>query len=865
MSDARTLGFITDIENEDDLTSFLSGGIGEENDEGGEANGNKKAPGPDARVPFPEWFQKRVNTLLEELKDDLMSPDKQSRHYKNGQFWIHAKSIWSSLRGTALKPTDLFTPDFFLWDPLSLLGKTHTLHCPDCGHHLTRGGVVNRPRRVIDIDSTFWLIGYTYHCQRTAGGGCDARFRSWDQRILQRLPHALVAEFPAHLTWRSGLSTRAFGIVRSCFQHGLGSEEFVNLLCSSQVIKAGRQVNGDLQRLAVAAGYAPTYFCGALDLAAFAKDRFLITKATLSLADIFAVIFHQCLPKNDTERVSSNWSDQELSDAQLEYAARDAYASLLLYHEINKTPLPLPFPTTETTPCGTPVLLLTDDNKKLAARGIVSVAASAEKFHGENLTKSRTVITVQEIWIPGAIIGQNKEKSGGRKLSLKDFGRVPFDVLAHRSHVRIKPIGPVTDMQSNDSPMPDAPEPNGHMPVDVQPPLDEHGVEMISVAEELNGALIEAYLKGHDVTWENMRRFHPKWLWRHCRRTIPPAEELYPLVHKVFMTYGPLKDAKTGLPLFNAAAWRIAKNILELVKNGHVSDPPGVQLYYCLGFDIKACGLPIYRCVRGTNNVEGGVHTHLLSNLPSRGASVRHMVACLLDFILCHNLRVGHFNSTGQKYTGHDSIWLLNEIQELEIMLGEHYNCPPIRLTWVNGNLYERTEQSAGIIQIPKSVRELVRIQPFNQETDSSQKQSYLAKMQGTRKPVLPIHTVAEKKLFTDLMRTSVTFQKCSTSISLPAAEIWNQKAEITADIYYKVNCTVAGVDTWVNFFTARRTAYCIPEWSIQGLGQHPSVLCSSTGPNRAPQSYSARPATCDKNCECNFRPSCSASGHYWI
>ncbi|KAJ7041883.1 hypothetical protein C8F04DRAFT_110565 [Mycena alexandri] len=49
MSDARTLGFITDIKNEDDLTSFLSGGIGEENDEGGEANGNKKAPGPDTR------------------------------------------------------------------------------------------------------------------------------------------------------------------------------------------------------------------------------------------------------------------------------------------------------------------------------------------------------------------------------------------------------------------------------------------------------------------------------------------------------------------------------------------------------------------------------------------------------------------------------------------------------------------------------------------------------------------------------------------------------------------------------------------------------------------------------------------------
>lgn len=500
--------------------------------------------------------------------------------------------------------------------------------------------------------------------------------------------------------------------------------ELINLLRSSQVIKAGRQVNGDLQRLAVAAGYPPNHFCGALDLAAFAKNRFLITKATVSLAELFALIFHQCLPKNDTERVSSNWSDQELTNAQLEYAARDAYASLLLYHEINKTPLPLPFSTTATTLCGTPVLLLTDDNKKLAARGVVSTAASEEKFNGENLTKTRTVITIQEILIPGAIIGQNKEKSTGYKLPLKDFGKVPFDILAHRSHVRLemKPSISTSNMHLDDSPMP---EPDNHPPVDFQPPLDEHGIEMISVAEELNivdvgdgvpdantepsreqdsesaaegekilgpatlpayaflirsrvlkdifhvfhmiyisrthglrqafcqalrdamliphptdKALIEAYLKTHNVTWENMRRFHPKWLWRHCRRTIPPAEELYPVVHQVFMTYGPLKDAKTGLSLFNTAAWKIAKNILELIKNGYVSDPPGVQLYCCLGFDKKAGGLPIFLCERGTERVEGGVHTHLLSKLPSRGASVRHMVACLLDFILCHNLRV---------------------------------------------------------------------------------------------------------------------------------------------------------------------------------------------------------------------------------
>ncbi|KAJ7185978.1 hypothetical protein C8R46DRAFT_1208069 [Mycena filopes] len=280
---------------------------------------------------------------------------------------------------------------------------------------------------------------------------------------------------------------------------------------------------------------------------------------------------------------------------------------------------------------------------KLAARGVVSLVASSDTFNGENLTKTRTVITVQEIVIPGAIISQNKEKNSGRKLALQDFGKAPFDILAHRSHVRIKPIGPANELPQHDSPLPDAPEPDTHAPAEPQPPLDEHGVEMISVAEGL-----DAVDEDEDV-------------------------------------------------------------------------------------------------------------------------------------------RVGHFNSTGHRYIGHDSIWLLNEIQELEITLGERYHCNPVQLLWVNGNLYTKSEQTAGIIQIPKSTCELVEMQPFNEETDANQKQAYLAKMQGTRKPVLPVHTIAEKQLFSELMRTSPTFQKCSTSISLAAAEIWNARAENTAEIYYKL------------------------------------------------------------------------------
>jgi hypothetical protein len=129
----------------------------------------------------------------------------------------------------------------------------------------------------------------------------------------------------------------------------------------------------------------------------------------------------------------------------------------------------------------------------------------------------------------------------------------------------------------------------------------------------------------------------PQWLWCHCKRIIPPAEELYDLVANVFRVYGPLKDAKSSLPLFNSAAWSVAKNILELVQKGFLLDPPGVALYYQVGIDGKT-GLPLYCCMRGTNITEGGVHTHLRSRLPTSGVSPRHVQCCLLDFILRHNL-----------------------------------------------------------------------------------------------------------------------------------------------------------------------------------------------------------------------------------
>ncbi|KAJ7148830.1 hypothetical protein C8R46DRAFT_1310919 [Mycena filopes] len=217
------IDFITDLDDSSGSPALLGGGLGEEDED-------DDNPGSPSRKPFPKWFQQILTTILAELKHDLeITTEGKSRHYLAGTFWLPRKAVWFSLGRLNVKPADLFLPDFFIWDPLSLLGSSGIV-CPEChSRHLTRDGVVERPRRVVDLDACFWIVGYTYAC-RARVGGCGVRFRSWDQRVLARLPLPLAAEFPAHLTWRSGLSTRAFGVVRSCFQHGMGAEEVADLL-----------------------------------------------------------------------------------------------------------------------------------------------------------------------------------------------------------------------------------------------------------------------------------------------------------------------------------------------------------------------------------------------------------------------------------------------------------------------------------------------------------------------------------------------------------------------------------------------------------------------------------------------------------
>lgn len=517
------------------------------------------------------------------------------------------------------------------------------------------------------------------------------------------------------------------------------------LLQNPRVCKVGRMVNSDLKQLQTSVN-SSLPFVGAVDLANYAKQRHVISNARCSLSDLCATVLGMWLNKNVSERTSAAWEHVNLTSKQQHYAAVDAYVPLMLYHKLSTISVPKHLPTM-LTPL-TPVLLYNSDNTVVIGRGHLSPHLHSKNFDGVNLTKTRTLIEVSEVFVPAAIISTHEKRP------LQSFGATPFSVVCLRSHLRLYDPLAASNFPNSIAPSP-AEQTNtsvtlsnskSAMDVDKCSSHDSHPHSFQALDSETVqadsedagdgvGALLRATFSGDDVdsnstpcdghrdidleskacgeeilatisrpdTWDTAIRsrvlkdvFHvfnmlrlstthglrkefgralrdtlfvpdkedrmrisawaakldpprtfeqleasqPKWVHKRCRRVIPPPHVLFPMVEQLFLKYGPLIHALTRLPLFNQQNWKTAKQILELIRQGFVSDPPGIPLYTVIAVDAKADNLSIYRCSRGTNFTEGGVHTHLRSRLPTSGASVRHVNSCLSDFVLQHHLRV---------------------------------------------------------------------------------------------------------------------------------------------------------------------------------------------------------------------------------
>lgn len=191
-------------------------------------------------------------------------------------------------------------------------------------------------------------------------------------------------------------------------------------------------------------------------------------------------------------------------------------------------------------------------------------------------------------------------------------------------------------------------------------------------------AAVEEVLVKKNTCFHQMVLTNSDWVWQCIKWLVPPPEILAPCVAEVLQTYGPLKDAVTGQPLFNDTSWEKACLVIENIKLGYYSDPPGHHFYTLQRTD--KLGLNIYRCSHGTNNVEGGIHQNIIRWFGSFNASPQLTVNLLQDYTLTHNLevcltllstghsqnlyllQVGTLNRTGKLYLGSYDIWTRNRI-----------------------------------------------------------------------------------------------------------------------------------------------------------------------------------------------------------
>lgn len=92
-------------------------------------------------------------------------------------------------------------------------------------------------------------------------------------------------------------------------------------------------------------------------------------------------------------------------------------------------------------------------------------------------------------------------------------------------------------------------------------------------------------------------------------RLIPRPAELLKRFDLVNNLYGGLLDKKTKQPLFRAEALEAIKRLRVHIMNDCCSDAPNEALYFEAGKDAETL-CPLFRCIRGTNDLEG-FHLHM--------------------------------------------------------------------------------------------------------------------------------------------------------------------------------------------------------------------------------------------------------------
>ncbi|KAJ7433027.1 hypothetical protein B0H11DRAFT_2209095 [Mycena galericulata] len=258
-----------------------------------------------------------------------------------------------------------------------------------------------------------------------------------------------------------------------------------------------------------------------------------------------------------------------------------------------------------------------------------------------------------------------------------------------------------------------------------------------------------------------------------------------------------------GEPLFTKEAWKKAAAVLELAREGYLSDPEGVVLYEKAGVDED--GLQKWNCKRGTNKVEGGPHSDIYRKFGALHAGARLTVNCLQDHRVFFNLQAWAKHVYGVDWEYHHNLALINRTSFLLNYLSDIIDGATSYSGWINGDLYERTEERFGICPIPDSMlSESIRIrfsmEPYSDDAARryplNKNDNWLRQRQGLALPTLPPTTAEARKYFFSQMRCLITQGDGKINYENFAKQ-WNSSADGKYRFYVTTEVLLAYAKTW--------------------------------------------------------------------
>ncbi|KAF8074039.1 hypothetical protein FPV67DRAFT_1650749 [Lyophyllum atratum] len=288
----------------------------------------------------------------------------------------------------------------------------------------------------------------------------------------------------------------------------------------------------------------------------------------------------------------------------------------------------------------------------------------------------------------------------------------------------------------------------------------------------------------YNLSFDEVLRWKPRWIAERTPRHVPSPSILVPALEHVFNVFGNSIDVSSKQPLFSKLAWKKAKAVIELARQGYLSDIEGIPMYERAGIDKH--GLQKWKCLRGTNNVEGGPH----------GDIYHHRT--------WYNLQAFAKHLYGVDWDYHHCLSLINRTSFLLNYLSDVVGGADMYAEWINGDLYEKTTEQFGICHVPESLRIRLSMDCYNEQAASSFKlnasDDWLRRRQGLALPALPPTTPEARQYFFTKVRHFAALASASGKgrIDYEAfAQEWNRTADGKYRFYVTTDVLVAYAKTW--------------------------------------------------------------------